>query len=159
MCYVCRIGTARFKQDEAELMQKLLEWDLHWSAYDSTPPCANKGCKKRPDFVFYVGKWVIVLECDENYHRDYVVECEIGRIGILKDTIKLPLLVIRFNPGVRNYEKLRKMFDDVLTCEGTIALNEYGIHVVYIGYPDSKIEELNGYTRDLCGMPFPCTVL
>ena len=159
MCYVCRTGTERFKQHEHELMQKLLEWDLHWSAYDSAVPCAEQGCKKRPDFLFHIGKWVIVLECDESYHRDYVVECEIGRLGMLKDTLKLPLLVIRFNPGVRSYEKLRAVFESALRSDQRIALNEYGIHVVYVGYPTGRIEELNEYTRDLCGMPFPCTIV
>ena len=140
-------------------MQKLLEWNLHWSAYDSTLPCAKSGCKKRPDFVFHIGKWVIVLECDEHYHRNYAIECEIGRLGILKDTLKLPLLVIRFNPGVRNYEKLKTVFEHVLQCDEGIALNEYGIHIVYVAYPDSRIQELNEYTQNLCGMPFPCTIV
>ncbi len=148
------------KQDEAELVQKLLEWNLHWSTYDSELPCAPTGCKKRPDFVFRIGKWIIVLECDENYHRNYVVECEVGRVGILKDLLKLPLVLIRFNPGAKNYEKLKSVFDRLL-CEdgGNVAMNEYGLHVFYVGYPATRVNELNDYTTDLCGLPFPHTVV
>ena len=148
------------KQDEAELVQKLLEWGLHWTTYDSTLPCAPTGCKKRPDFVFHIGKWIIVLECDENYHRNYVVECEVGRVGILKDLLKLPLVLIRFNPGVKNYEKLRSVFDRLLSEDGgNIAMNEYGLHVFYVGYPATRISEVNDYITDLCGMPFPYTAV
>lgn len=147
------------KQHEVELMQYLVEWGIHWTNHDSGLPCAPVGCHKRPDFVFHLGKWVIVLECDEDFHRNYEISCEIARIGIIKDRLKLPLLLIRFNPGVKAYIVLKDVFSRLLTDNNDMVLNEYGIHVVYIGYPAHRIQELNEYTTKLCGMPFPSSVL
>lgn len=147
------------KQLENEVKQLLLSWNVHWSLHDTRTPCSSGGCAKRPDFVFHIGKWIIVLECDEHYHRNYEVSCEIGRIGILKDNLKLPLVVIRLNPGLRNYEKLKEVLDKLLESDGSLPVNEFGIHIVYIGYPDERIQELNEYTANLCDMPFPCTIV
>ena len=122
LCYTCRTGTERMKQLENEVKQLLLSWDIHWSLHDARMPCSSGGCAKRPDFVFHIGKWILVLECDEHYHRYYEVSCEISRIGILKDNLKLPLVVIRLNPGVRNYEKLKEVLDKLLTSDGSLPL-------------------------------------
>lgn len=40
-----------------------------------------------------------------------------------------------------------------------LANNEYGVHIVYIGYPEDRVQELSQYAEDMCGMPFPCTEL
>jgi len=156
MCYGCRVGTNRAKQLEAEVADMLRAWDLHWSSYDSIVPCAGKGCLKRPDFVYLGDGWVIVIECDENHHRNYEIYCEIGRVGQLKDTLKLPLFLIRFNPGVRRYDALKRTIDDAI-ASGCQAAREspYGIFVAYVGYPNARVEALDEYTAGLCGMPFP----
>lgn len=141
-------------------MAKLIEWEFHWSTHDSAIPCAPQGCKKRPDFVFYTDKWIVVLECDEDYHRYYEISCEISRIGILKDQLKLPMLLIRFNPDKADYATLERVLRDNLTINAfNLANNEYGVHIMYIGYPEDRVHELNEYAEDMCGMPFPCTEL
>lgn len=160
LCYTCRTGTLAYKQQEAELIDKLMEWDLHWSSQDSPIPCAPQGCLKRPDFVFYTPEWVVVLECDEHYHRNYEIDCEISRIGVLKDNLKLPMMLVRFNPHAGDYDSLeRLMCTDLAHSAQELTLNEFGIHVVYIGYPEKRVNQLNDRVEDLCGLPFPSTVL
>ena len=135
-----------------------MEWDLHWSSHDSALPCASKGCKKRPDFVFYTNDWVIVLECDEDHHRYYDLSCEVSRIGVLKDQLKLPMLLIRFNPDNADYDTLERALRENLEGE-CIAANQFGIHVMYIGYPKHRVQELNDHAEDVLGIPFPTTML
>lgn len=141
-------------------MQKLLEWDMHWSSHDSALPCTSKGCKKRPDFIFFAERWVVVLECDEDHHRYYEMSCEVARIGILKDQLKLPMLLVRFNPDKADYDVLERVMRDTMSQKTVdICDNEFGIHIVYIGYPEKRVDQLNNLVEDLCGLPFPSTVL
>lgn len=159
-CYACRSSTEKHVRQEDQLKSKLLEWEMHWSSNDSAIPCAARGCKKRPDFVFFTKGWVIVLECDEGYHRYYEVSCEISRIGILKDQLKLPMLLVRFNPDKADYAVLERVLRQHMSSDALdLATNEYGVHIIYIGYPEDRVQELNEHAEDMCGMPFPCTEL
>jgi hypothetical protein len=159
LCYTCRIGTEKYKRQESELEEKLLEWGLYWSSRDKTLPCAEKGCIKRPDFVFYTANWVVVLECDERYHRYYEVDCEISRIGVLKDALKLPMLLVRFNPDAGDYDVLHGVMTGLEHIADALTVNEFGIHVMYIGYPNKRVQMLNDRVEEMCGLPFPTTEL
>lgn len=159
-CYVCRSGSEKQLRHEEILKDRLTGWNLHWSSHNSTLPCAPNSCKKRPDFVYFTDERVIVLECDEDYHRYYEVSCEISRIGVLKDQLKLPMLLVRFNPDSADFDTLERVLrENLVGGSFNLAINEFGIHVMYIGYPDRRIQELNDHAEDLLGMPFPTTAL
>ncbi len=143
---------------EEQLEHKLRSWDMYWSSHDSAVPCAPKGCKKRPDFVFCTKEWVVVLECDEDHHRYYELSCEVARIGVLKDQLKLPMLLIRFNPDKADYDTLERVLRDNLSTKAlNLAHNEFGVHIMYLGYPEARVRDLNTHAEDTCGMPFPTT--
>lgn len=62
------------------------------------------GCsRKRPDLFLDLGYQVIIIEIDENQHRDYDSSCENKRLMELSQDIgHRPLIFIRFNPDEYN---------------------------------------------------------
>jgi hypothetical protein len=56
------------------------------------------GCsKKRPDVLIDLLLYSIIIECDENQHKNY--ECENKRtMQLFEDLGNRPLILIRFNP-------------------------------------------------------------
>jgi hypothetical protein len=56
------------------------------------------GCsKKRPDVLIDLLLYSIIIECDENQHKNY--ECENKRkMQLFEDLGNRPLIIIRFNP-------------------------------------------------------------
>jgi hypothetical protein len=58
------------------------------------------GCSKRkPDMLVDLGTHIIIVEVDENAHKDYDCSCENKRImEISKDVGGRPIVFIRFNP-------------------------------------------------------------
>lgn len=70
--------------------------DLSW-VLDSR---VTDGCsRRRPDVLLDMGTHVLVVEVDENQHRDYDCSCENKRLmEISQDIGHRPLVFIRFNP-------------------------------------------------------------
>ncbi len=60
----------------------------------------SEGCsKKRPDFLFDLFTHTVIVECDENGHRDYNTTCEIDKLNAtFTDLADRPMVLIRFNP-------------------------------------------------------------
>jgi hypothetical protein len=55
--------------------------------------------KERPDFVFDCGTHVVILEVDENQHRERVEVCECTRmVNIFQSFGGLPVKFVRYNP-------------------------------------------------------------
>jgi hypothetical protein len=71
--------------------------------YDKTIILDKKiddGCsKRRPDLLIDLGYQVIIVEIDENQHKNYDTSCENKRLmEISKDLAHRPIIFIRFNP-------------------------------------------------------------
>jgi len=70
------------------------------------------GCsKKRPDVLIDLLLYSIIIECDENQHKNY--ECENKRtMQLFKDLGERPLILIRFNPDsyMENNKKVEGCF-------------------------------------------------
>ena len=112
-----------YKTKEAATLQFLRD---HFSAFDMREDKkVPDGCSKyRPDLIFDLGDRVIIIEVDEDQHRDYEKSCEIRRLMSLfvdvngRDCLETandlqpaalagrPLVIIRFNP------------DDYSPCDG-----------------------------------------
>lgn len=58
------------------------------------------GCSlRRPDFLFDLFSHTVIVECDENGHRDYDTTCEIAKLNeTFTDLADRPMILIRFNP-------------------------------------------------------------
>jgi hypothetical protein len=146
-CYKCRCGTS-LKQWESYTTKWLNKMGWPWSYSDQELPCAremstrNSSCIKRPDYVFVFETHVVILEVDELYHRHYASACEVDRMGKLKDLVKLPLHIVRFNPAKGRYVKLKKLLAQLFS-DPTGAQNPAGVLVHFVGYPEERIWELN----------------
>jgi hypothetical protein len=70
------------------------------------------GCsKKRPDVLIDLLLYSIIIECDENQHKNY--ECENKRtMQLFEDLANRPLILIRFNPDnyIENNKKVEGCF-------------------------------------------------
>jgi len=62
------------------------------------------GCSlRRPDFLFDLFTHTVIVECDENDHKNYSTTCEIAKLNeTFTDLADRPMILIRFNPD--NYE-------------------------------------------------------
>jgi hypothetical protein len=51
------------------------------------------------DFLFELFTHTLIVECDENDHRDYSTTCEIAKLNsTFTDLADRPMILIRFNP-------------------------------------------------------------
>jgi len=71
--------------------------NISYKSHDAIPDFA---CSRyRPDYIIENGLFDIILEVDENQHKSYACECEIGRmIQLHQDFGGVPLVFIRYNP-------------------------------------------------------------
>ena len=81
------------------IKEKFKKYDI---IFDKT---IQGGCsKKRPDILFHFGDKVIIVEVDENQHKNYDTTCEKVRVNnLLEDINYRNLVLIKFNP---DYYKL-----------------------------------------------------
>ncbi len=77
------------------------------------------GCsKKRPDVLIDLLLYSIIIECDENQHKNY--ECENKRMmQLFEDLGERPLIMIRFNPDsyTENNKKVKGCFNALTKIE------------------------------------------
>jgi hypothetical protein len=53
-------------------------------------------CKYRPDFMYILSKYYIIIEVDQNKHRGYTDEHI--RLQSIRDALGKPIHVVRYNP-------------------------------------------------------------
>jgi hypothetical protein len=157
LCYVDRKGTERGKRFDIEMKECLDRLKIEISYQDQVLPCAKPGSLKRPDFVLVLPKAVIIIEVDEHYHMYYSLECELKRIEILHEQVKLPLVLVRFNPHSRHYGLLEKFLKNAVKteCQMIMKENHVGVHIQFFGYPKKRIEEMKDVMECDIGAFFP----
>jgi len=97
LCNYCNPTTKlREKTKEMKLKGFLEEHYpiLHNKAIQISGSCYNNF----PDFMIYLQDKIIIIECDENAHRSYPIDCEIIRMNNLQFSLKSNVIWIRFNP-------------------------------------------------------------
>jgi hypothetical protein len=105
--------------------------------------------KRRPDYLYVTGddlKYNILVECDENSHSGYAIECEMKRLQDVFSQIEANtkvtkhLLVIRFNPDAKEDidDELKSAIQEAL--QGGIEVNsDTGVNVYdLIGYSEDR---------------------
>jgi hypothetical protein len=69
-----------------------------WESQDKILPNVCD-IKRRPDYFINYGTHCIILEIDENQHKNYNEQCEISRLNQISEVVNdLPTIYIRFNP-------------------------------------------------------------
>ena len=139
------------KKFEQQMETWLKDRGLHWSYSNKKLPCAPT--TRYPDYLFVAStEHVVLLEVDENEHRNYIASCEVARISEIMDSIgHANLHVIRFNPHAATTTKKQQVLDALDTAIKTNfgRLNDTGCVVQYVGYSRDRLEELDQLTCDL----------
>ena len=99
-CEIC--DPAKFKRAYLAKQNALMDY-LNASGYqgDSTDKVIADGAcgKERPDRIIDMGDKIIVIECDENQHKDRPCSCEQTRmVNIGQSFGGIPVYFIRWNP-------------------------------------------------------------
>lgn len=98
-CYFCDKANFELKAKRKETRVKEY-FDLRkilYSAHDKVIDGGKYG-RERPDFIFYCGSFVIIVEVDENQHFSRPCECEQIRMVNIFQSVGLPTIFIRYNP-------------------------------------------------------------
>jgi len=103
----------RYLRDELRL--RFPDKDINM-VFDKT---VDGGCsKKRPDVLIDLLLYSIIIECDEEQHKNY--ECENKRtMQLFEDLGNRPLILIRFNPDgyIENNKKVEGCFTPLIKIE------------------------------------------
>ena len=112
--------------------------------------------KYRPDFFIETPKGhIIIVEVDEEHHKQYDINCEIVRMFNIQQAIMTPIVFVRYNPdaykpgGVKTtavkkkdmYNKLRATITRLIHFPPTFLPGIPDIEYLY--YPQPRIELLN----------------
>lgn len=142
------------KQWELKVELALTSWGMTFSYSNVMTPCSTH--RIFPDYVFLISNHVVILEVDENYHRNYAIECEVARMGKLKDNLLLPLHLIRFHPSLGRLEALRSLLESLFARPTDEAS---GVEVFYMGYPQERVDALLAQQRESEGAAFKSNFL
>jgi hypothetical protein len=96
VCESCRPTNDRGRR-ELEVLAYMKADGLVWVSHDKRIP---GGCTKhRPDFVFERPGFSVILEVDEDQHRQHTDACELKRmVEIFQAYEGTPLIFVRYNP-------------------------------------------------------------
>lgn len=127
LCRVCNPAAFQqyrlAKQDFVKSMLKtgLEEYYKYLKSCDKVIDGAICG-KERPDFLFDCGDHYVVLECDENQHKERLCDCEYARMINISQSLGLSTIFIRYNPD--NFvNKNNKIMDISTTNRKFLLLN------------------------------------
>ena len=91
-------GNRVLKQDVIDNIYMKMYPDFIWETKDKSLP-NDCGVKRRPDYFIDYGTHCLILEIDENQHKNYNKQCEISRLNEISTMVNdKPTIYIRFNP-------------------------------------------------------------
>jgi len=86
--------------------------DFVWESKDKSLP-NDCGIGRRPDYFLDLGTHILIMEIDENQHKNYNKQCEVARLNNICEVDFRPTIYIRFNPDSytdSNGNKIQGMF-------------------------------------------------
>ncbi|AYV75498.1 MAG: hypothetical protein Terrestrivirus2_6 [Terrestrivirus sp.] len=149
-CYFCDpVNIAKFRLAKQNQVKTYL--DQHDYKYISCDKAINNSecIKERPDFLFDCKTHYIVLEVDENQHKDRICECEFTRMINISQALGMQTIFIRYNPDTyivnnkkqeSNHSKRMPELDMFLKYYINIKMNELKeqgfLSVLYLFFDD-----------------------
>lgn len=100
-----------FNKTRLAKQNRVKQWlDANDIAYDSCDRRIEHGqCfEYRPDFVFDCGTHMVVLEIDENQHKERAELCECVRMVNIFQSFGMPTKFVRYNPDAYRIKKTKK---------------------------------------------------
>lgn len=143
-----------YKTKERNVVEHVLERfpDFTWVSDKKV----QDGCsKRRPDLLLDYGSHIIIVEIDENRHKDYESTCENKRMmEISQDVGHRPIVFIRFNPDDYINDDGKK----VTSCWKTNKLGVYSIPVSKQPEWNMRIETLLNTIQQCIASPTEKTI-
>ncbi len=108
--------------------------------YSSRNKKAFEGCNFRPDIVWELPDITVMLECDQDAHRDYDKDKETERMEDLMAAARGKAVMIRFNPSLAGttmpfkYTTLMVILADVFLRKDKYTVT--GMSLIYVLYPN-----------------------
>ena len=103
---------------------------------------------KRPDILYDADTHFVIIEVDEDQHRQYEKSCEVSRMVDIYTSLGMRTIFIRYNPDViRINGKVHKIFkknrmkvllEKVKECINTIPEKELTVYKLYYNCDDKK---------------------
>jgi hypothetical protein len=87
-----------------------------------------------PDFVIDNGSFFIVIECDENAHKGYSIECEKIRENNIMYQLGLPCVFLRWNPDKKKVKMKTKLMVLKSTIDFYMSFPRIDPETVYLFY-------------------------
>lgn len=118
--YLCSYCSPTHRQTSREDTVKEL---LHKNGYTfiHDKQIVNDSCvRNRPDFLFDCGTYFVILECDEDAHKNYEKECEFVRMNNISYVLNKPTLFIRYNPDLKEVTRKQKHLVLLKTLENCL---------------------------------------
>ena len=101
LCSYCSPDTKKQRQKET-IIENILQLSfptrnfVNNQTFAMDTSCSIK--KYRPDFSLDCGFYYIIVECDEDAHRQYDNSCETKRMYEIASGLGMPVIFIRYNP-------------------------------------------------------------
>jgi hypothetical protein len=131
LCSYCNNDNKYTKTKEIQL-KLFLEANKYTFQYNKY--CKYLNSKYYIDFLIDCNDFFVIIECDENGHRSYDIECERQRESNIQTSLQKNCIFIRFNPDKKGIkidikEKILKSYIDYYTSK-----SYYNNEVVYLFY-------------------------
>jgi len=98
LCSYCCPKSSKRQKTKEMIIYNLLEDYLDYPFIHNKEFINNQCLRYRPDFLFESENFFLVLEVDENAHRNYDNECEFVRMNNISSVLLKPTRFIRYNP-------------------------------------------------------------
>jgi hypothetical protein len=146
-CYTC--DPTQWNRIRLAKQNALMEFlDKNGFPGDSTDKMINGGTcgRERPDRVYDLNDKVIIIECDENQHRERACDCEQTRmVNIGQSYGGTPVYFIRFNPDKfegkdedikKRYKLLASLLKDIQQNRSKKLPQNALVSAIYLYYDD-----------------------
>ena len=107
LCSYCNPDKSAYIKHKEIRVKTFLEENNYIFEYNKKCIYEDKGYF--PDFKINCNKFLLIIECDEDGHKNYDNECEKMRENNICFALGLPCVFIRYNPDKKNISiKLKK---------------------------------------------------
>jgi hypothetical protein len=108
ICKECKKLSNKKEYAIVRYIKKKIKKDFKHNSNESVKECS----KRRPDVIFELESHDVIVEIDENQHKDYIEECECARINEIVSSIGGKTVVfIRFNPDKTTHKDKEIKFE------------------------------------------------
>jgi len=100
LCNYCN-PTTKLREKTREMKLKHFLEEQYPVIHNKTVLISGSCYNNYPDFMIQLQDKLIIIECDENAHKSYPIDCENIRMNNLQFSLKSNIIWIRFNPDKR----------------------------------------------------------